>query len=209
MSQYDTYTIFALTPDGEALWGGRVTGQNLVELIDECLTDERVTYVEVHDGSCDPRIESKQEGRLRAAFQNIRTSPTYITISHKNMPMSCHFEAFPDWGTPLLSSDGSGKVSNGPGKASNTPMSSRDKRLGCWRAAVGRYCRSRTSLASLPRCSATGAIAAKGGMRGRRGTRYWRRPHSVVCTTDSKHPLPVAENLLEQNRSVRQACDRA
>lgn len=56
MSNDDIYTTFALTPDGEALWGGRSTGQNLVKLIDRLLLDERVTYVEVHDGSCDPRV---------------------------------------------------------------------------------------------------------------------------------------------------------
>jgi hypothetical protein len=57
MSDYDIYTIFALTPDREALWAGRSTGQHLVKLIDKLLLDERVTYIEVHDGSCSPRIE--------------------------------------------------------------------------------------------------------------------------------------------------------
>ena len=56
-SHYDIYTIFALTPDREALWGRRSTGQHLVTLIDKLLLDERVTYIEVHDGSCSPRIE--------------------------------------------------------------------------------------------------------------------------------------------------------
>ena len=57
MSDYDIYTIFALAPHGGARWAGRSTGQNLVKLIDKLLLDERVTYVEVHDGSCSPRIE--------------------------------------------------------------------------------------------------------------------------------------------------------
>ena len=56
-SDFDLYTIFALTPDREALWVGRSTGQHLVKLIDKLLLDERVTYIEVHDGSCSPRIE--------------------------------------------------------------------------------------------------------------------------------------------------------
>src|SRR5690242_18607100 len=72
-------------------------------------------------------------------------------------------------------------------------MSSSEKRLACWRAAAGRYCRSRTSLASLPRCCATGAIAAKGGMRGRRGTRYRRRPRIPFRTRHRDHSAAPRE----------------
>ena len=56
MINYEDYTVFALTPDGKALWGGRTTDQNLVKLVDKLLLHERITHVEVHDGTCSPTI---------------------------------------------------------------------------------------------------------------------------------------------------------
>ena len=53
------YTVFACDGDNEVVGecGLRVCGpQELAELIDELLLDERVTHVEVHDGSCPTRL---------------------------------------------------------------------------------------------------------------------------------------------------------
>jgi hypothetical protein len=51
--------VFACDGDNEVVgeFGLRACGpQELAELIDELLLDERVTHVEVHDGSCPTRL---------------------------------------------------------------------------------------------------------------------------------------------------------
>src|SRR5215213_10206511 len=53
--------------------------------------------------------------------------------------------------TPLISSDGSGKVSEWVRNGVTLRMSSRRRRSRYWRAAVGRWCRSPASWGSRPR----------------------------------------------------------
>jgi len=53
------YTVFACDETNEVVGeiARRVCGhQELGELVDELLLDERVTHVEVHDGSCPTRL---------------------------------------------------------------------------------------------------------------------------------------------------------
>jgi hypothetical protein len=105
-----------------------------------------------------------------------------------------HDEAPSNWWIPLLSSGGAERCRMSQGRRHFTDEFKREAVT--LLVSSGRpLSRIASELGISTRCCATGAMEAEGGMRGRRGTRYRRRPRIPLRTRRRRFPGFVARTI--------------